>query len=303
MDLGGRRKGSSTPKTGSIWESRMRLDEFKGGIKVFNATAHQNSEQNVSINVEDEKQSSTSTMKPKQSPIGKRKTWKSEGTQVQISKQRSELSKNLDKERKEVSVDGIRKSRSVNVGIDQSSHGNEKKDLIQLRKVKSVSTEELNCDLKKVVKSETSDGDLKKSVSSKLENVSQIETPGEEEEEEEEKEEEEELNDDEGEEEKGKEIEVEIEDKTLQIKEISVQEQRPNKIVIEEKKLIQSNEKTVQFSPIVKKKAPSTVNHAKIHPNPTKTKPRFLFSASQFQFQTMLVEFQEHIANFKVLLT
>ncbi|KAI3446757.1 hypothetical protein Pfo_003422 [Paulownia fortunei] len=374
MDLGGSRRRGSAPKAGSVWESRMKLDEVKGGIKVFIAT-NENSEENTQNICSSTSSTSTvnktevqmdkklNDVRPKQSPVGvsgKRKTWKSEsseGSPVQIARQRSELSKNLDEQCKELSVsaDGIKKSpvpikktRSVSsqkgTTADQSSDGNEK-NAIQSRKVKSDSTEvtndgksEGNSELRKV-KSEPSknldescDGNLKNSNSLQLvkaktvvqrkviyeniknsddkkvvdesnkdlegsigridkspvgvkksrsdedckefgvceekaitSNVGQIKTApsdddfvdGDEEEQEEEEEDK----------------EIEVEKKSLDIKEITVQEQKTKKIVIEEKKVRQSNERPVPISPIVKKQPPPAVNHARFHPSPTKTKP------------------------------
>lgn len=67
------------------------------------------------------------------------------------------------------------------------------------------------------------------------------------------------------------EIDEENEKKSLDIKEITVKEPNPKKVVIEEKKFVHRNERSV---PVVKKQAPPAVNHArKIHTSPTKTKP------------------------------
>ncbi|KAA8535342.1 hypothetical protein F0562_030345 [Nyssa sinensis] len=130
MELG-RRKGTTRNGVvaGSVWESRMKIDEVKGGIKVFNG--EENSEENGDTNtgMEVEKK-----LKPKQSIVGvsgKRKTWKSEGFErnpIQIAKQRSELNKNLDERSKELSVsaDGVKKSP------------------IQTRKIRSEVGKELN---------------------------------------------------------------------------------------------------------------------------------------------------------------
>uniref|UniRef100_A0A5B6ZJL3 Reticulon-like protein n=1 Tax=Davidia involucrata TaxID=16924 RepID=A0A5B6ZJL3_DAVIN len=95
----------------------MKIDEVKGGVKVFNG--EENSEENgdiTSTGLQVDRRS-----RPKQSTVGvsgKRKTWKSQSlegcdrTPIQIAKQRSELSKNLDERSKELSVsaDGIKKS-------------------------------------------------------------------------------------------------------------------------------------------------------------------------------------------------
>ncbi|KAF7838153.1 reticulon-like protein B21 [Senna tora] len=67
-------RGGSTTSTvvvaGSVWESRMKSDEFKGGIKVFNGNGNGNGEDN----------SEEGGGRLKRSPVsvGKRKTWKSD---------------------------------------------------------------------------------------------------------------------------------------------------------------------------------------------------------------------------------
>uniref|UniRef100_A0A5B6ZHE7 Reticulon-like protein n=1 Tax=Davidia involucrata TaxID=16924 RepID=A0A5B6ZHE7_DAVIN len=114
MELG-RRKSTTRNGVvaGSVWESRMKIDEVKGGIKVFNG--EENSEENGDTNSGPEVDKK---LRAKQSIVGvsgKRKTWKSEGFErnpIQIAKQRSELNKNLDDRSKELSVsaDGIKKS-------------------------------------------------------------------------------------------------------------------------------------------------------------------------------------------------
>nr|KYP38209.1 Reticulon-like protein B21 [Cajanus cajan] len=66
MEVGKRRVGvRGSVVAGSVWESRMKSDEVRGGIKVFNA--EESPEENAAARV-------------KRSPIGcgKRKTWKSE---------------------------------------------------------------------------------------------------------------------------------------------------------------------------------------------------------------------------------
>ncbi|KAG5020148.1 hypothetical protein JHK87_016003 [Glycine soja] len=70
MEVGEKRVGvrGSVVAAGSVWESRMKSDEVRGGIKVFNA--EENPEEN-------------SGAKLKRNPIGcgKRKTWKSESSE------------------------------------------------------------------------------------------------------------------------------------------------------------------------------------------------------------------------------
>ncbi|KAK2973124.1 hypothetical protein RJ640_012603, partial [Escallonia rubra] len=174
MDIGRRRENGGVV-AGSVWESRMKIDEVKGGIQVFNGLQENPQEGN-----EDKvpaPSSSTSNglqvykrASPKQGLVGvsgKRKTWKSENSEspVQICKQRSDISKNLDEQSRELSVsaDEIKKSpvqkKKVGVSVDviekspvktlrsrsifqkgssDSSPGMEKNS-IQLRKVKSES--------------------------------------------------------------------------------------------------------------------------------------------------------------------
>lgn len=55
---------------GSVWETRMKNDQIMGGFKVFNAADNKNPEE-------------PKQRTPKQSPIGKRKTWKSDNS-IQI---------------------------------------------------------------------------------------------------------------------------------------------------------------------------------------------------------------------------
>lgn len=74
MDLSYRRLGvkSSVVAAGSVWETRMKSDEFKGGIKVFNGEDEDEEEEN--INGDGDKR-----LKKGQSVGGsKRKTWKNE---------------------------------------------------------------------------------------------------------------------------------------------------------------------------------------------------------------------------------
>ncbi|KAA8522877.1 hypothetical protein F0562_009300 [Nyssa sinensis] len=115
----GRRSGTTRSGViaGSVWESRMKTDEVKGGIKVF--TGEENSEENgdtTSTGLQVDRRSRT-----KESSVGvsgKRKTWKSQSVEgfdrspTQIVKQRSDFSKNLAERSKELSVsaDGIKKS-------------------------------------------------------------------------------------------------------------------------------------------------------------------------------------------------
>ncbi|CAA3013451.1 reticulon B21 [Olea europaea subsp. europaea] len=190
-----RRRGSA-PKAGSVWESRMKSDQVKGGIKVFDATQENSDENKISssssANNTEVQDDVKVIVKPKRSPVGvsgKRKTWKSEsleGSPLQIARQRSELGKNLDEQCKElsVSVDGngngngngngikkspaqFKKTRSAVLSqkgtVEQTGDAIEKSSS-QLRKVKSDSNETLTeskidgkSELNEV-KSESSDG-------------------------------------------------------------------------------------------------------------------------------------------------
>lgn len=349
MDVGStsRRRGSA-PKAGSVWESRMKSDQVKGGIKVFDTTQENSDENKISsassVNNTEVQDDIKVNMKPKRSPVGasgKRKTWKSEsseGSPLRIAKQRSELGKNLDEQCKElsVSVDGngngikkspaqIKKTRSVvstQKGTVEQSGDAIENNSSQLRKVKSDSNATLteskiegNSELGKV-KSESSDGNENENVKNSLQlqlvkakteapkkldlegssegteknptginqsgsdqdckelivceekaitsNLTNVKTPSDDDCIEGEGEEEEEEWDEED-------TDKENEKKSLDIKEITVQESNPKKIVIEEKKFVHGNERSVA---IVKKQAPPAVNHTrKIHTSPTKTKP------------------------------
>ncbi|KAG8367581.1 hypothetical protein BUALT_Bualt16G0086900 [Buddleja alternifolia] len=316
MDLSGssRRRGSA-PKAGSVWESRMKLDEVKGGIKVLIATHDTNPPEQTNTTNNNTTPSTTTTttsvnnspdfqmdkkVNPKQSPVGKRKTWKSEsceGSPVQIARHRSKSNESPKESSQEPSVVSIKKTSSVKRIGYQSSDGNGRNG-VRLRKVKSDSTEEIskknkdnivedvkNCEIKsrsdeeceeKVISSNVAE--IKKIPSSSVDNNGDF-VDGEKDEDDDKKipssdddhcvdgeeDEDENENDDK---------EIEVVKKSVDIKEISsVQERIPKKIVIEEKKLIHSNEKQIPVSSIVKKQAnPSTVNHAKIHPIPAKNK-------------------------------
>ncbi|KAL0316462.1 UNVERIFIED_CONTAM: Reticulon-like protein B21 [Sesamum radiatum] len=307
VDLGGSRRRGSAPKAGSVWESRMKLDEVKGGVKVFIATHENPQEEDAVENMAEVEKKESSSVRPKQSPIGigvsgKRKTWKSEGSEgspVQIARQRSEVSKSMDEQCKELSVSGdgikrsplpIKKTRSVSTA--QISDG--------VRKVKSDSTEvknEGNSELRKmkseavqsvkpktVVDSvdekvvddepnraqESSTGRVDKSPVDVHKSRSELECDCEE------KKaitstclDDDFVDVDGGEEEEDKEIEVE--NKSLDIKAITLQIQKPKRILVEKKLLKNSEKRSVPFSPVVKKQTPPAVNHVRFHPTPTKT--------------------------------
>lgn len=113
MDVSRRRAGVKTSVVaGSVWESRMKLDEVKGGIKVFNG--EENVEESRSSNEDTAKkivkrgggQTGTSTGV---AVSGKRKTWKSESFEGPIQIAKGKTSEVQCKELS-VSVDGIRRS-------------------------------------------------------------------------------------------------------------------------------------------------------------------------------------------------
>ncbi|KAB2049835.1 hypothetical protein ES319_A13G204900v1 [Gossypium barbadense] len=75
MDLSYRRLGvkSSVVAAGSVWETRMKSDEFRGGIKVFNGEDEDEEEENINGDDGDKR------LKKGQTVGGsKRKTWKNE---------------------------------------------------------------------------------------------------------------------------------------------------------------------------------------------------------------------------------
>uniref|UniRef100_A0A6N2MQS0 Reticulon-like protein n=1 Tax=Salix viminalis TaxID=40686 RepID=A0A6N2MQS0_SALVM len=111
MDGSRKRAGVKTSVVaGSVWESRMKLDEVKGGIRVFNG--EDNVEESRSSNGDSAKkvvkrgQTGTSTGV---AVSGKRKTWKSESFEGPILIAKEKTSEVQCKELS-VSVDGIKKS-------------------------------------------------------------------------------------------------------------------------------------------------------------------------------------------------
>ena len=145
MEVNKRRAGGRGSVTaGSVWESRMKNDEVRGGIKVFNAEESPEEGGGGGGN---------GGARLKRSPIGvdasagKRKTWKSgssEGlnkTPIQVSKGKIEEQKNSveqckDKEVSISSSDGIKKSpiqtRKVSASADKLE-----RSPIQSRKLRS----------------------------------------------------------------------------------------------------------------------------------------------------------------------
>ncbi|KAF2310462.1 hypothetical protein GH714_011362 [Hevea brasiliensis] len=112
MDVSRRRAGVKTSVVaGSVWESRMKLDEVKGGIKVFNGDGNHDETADTSRKFLKRGQSGTSV-----AATAKRKTWKSESFDgpIQIAKGKTEPLpiKNCEEQCREliVSADGIKKS-------------------------------------------------------------------------------------------------------------------------------------------------------------------------------------------------
>lgn len=119
--MGSRRDGvRSGVVAGSVWESRMKIDEVKGGIKVFNGDQENSEDQsNTSNGVAGTRtRSKRGQAGGALTAAGKRKTWKSDNSEgseknpIQISKAKTESLKNSGQQCKELSVsfDGIKKS-------------------------------------------------------------------------------------------------------------------------------------------------------------------------------------------------
>ncbi|KAB1211888.1 Reticulon-like protein B21 [Morella rubra] len=121
MDVGRRR----SVVAGSVWESRMKHDEVRGGIKVFNGEEESPEAEGsgaASVNGGGGGVTSTRLKRGQTSTLvatsGKRKTWKSESfdglekSPFQISKRKPEPQKNSEEQCKEltVSAEGIKKS-------------------------------------------------------------------------------------------------------------------------------------------------------------------------------------------------
>ncbi|XP_051114341.1 reticulon-like protein B21 [Andrographis paniculata] len=147
-DGGSRRRGTTGPKAGSVWESRMKLDQVKGGIKIkaFDAihdgiiahstprksSATASPEPQIDKGVID---SDSDNARPKQGAIGlsgKRKTWKSENPEgspspiIQIARQRSESGQQV----KEVAVCGDDEMNDSETMKSEPSDGNSLDQLV-----------------------------------------------------------------------------------------------------------------------------------------------------------------------------
>ncbi|XP_049386173.1 reticulon-like protein B21 [Solanum stenotomum] len=130
MEGGNRRRSKSSRNngvvaTGSVWENRMKLDEVKGGFKVFSdssieETPDENDDKDcVFISGSNTQVDEKLDMGPKRENLdvgvvsGKRKTWKTtesfEGNPIQIASKKTDLSKNLDEKSRDLSVsaDGV----------------------------------------------------------------------------------------------------------------------------------------------------------------------------------------------------
>ncbi|XP_022728633.1 reticulon-like protein B21 [Durio zibethinus] len=154
MDLSNRRAGAnSSVVAGSVWETRMKSDEVKGGIKVFNGEENSNAEENSDGG------NKKLSLKKGQTIGGvavnsKRKTWKGESIEgfeknpIQIASGKTE------EQCKELSanVDGIKKSpiriakgrfmehcKDLSLSVDGI-----KKAPIQVKKGRSEGTKELS---------------------------------------------------------------------------------------------------------------------------------------------------------------
>lgn len=128
----------SAVAAGSVWESRMKSDEVKGGIKVFNGDDHEESSTTTNNNMNLEENGDKRIIKRGQgvgnmvAASGKRKTWKSESFDGPII-QNGKGKKNLDEHSKELSV-------SVDGGIKKGSILNKKgseRSPIQTRRTRS----------------------------------------------------------------------------------------------------------------------------------------------------------------------
>jgi hypothetical protein len=111
MDVGRRRAGVKTSVVaGSVWENRMKLDEVKGGIKVFNGeeNVEESRSSNGDVGKKMVKRGQTGTS-ASVAMSGKRKTWKSESLDGPIQIAKGKNTEQLCKELS-VSVDGIKKN-------------------------------------------------------------------------------------------------------------------------------------------------------------------------------------------------
>lgn len=146
----GRRRATGSRNTvvsGSVWESRMKSDEVKGGIKVFNG--EEKSEEAGIGGIQVYRRLNKAQTAAGGAVGGKRKTWKSENSEgfeknpVQIAKERSdeqckELSVSTDSGIKRSPIQA-RKTRSEGVKELSVSVNGIERSPIQLRKTRSES--------------------------------------------------------------------------------------------------------------------------------------------------------------------
>ncbi|XP_055822894.1 reticulon-like protein B21 [Solanum dulcamara] len=146
MEVASRRKGKISRNgvvvAGSIWENRMRFDEFKGGINVYSEKEEtpkvENDEKTNQVEEDKKMEMGSKTNLGVGSFVmsGKRKTCKSksnfEGTPIQLSTKRSELCK-------ELSVSAMKNSPIQS----KKKEGNEK--MSELRKVKNRKAKSEKC--------------------------------------------------------------------------------------------------------------------------------------------------------------
>ncbi|KAJ3693327.1 hypothetical protein LUZ60_008807 [Juncus effusus] len=104
----------------SIWESRIKMDEVKGGVKVFNGGESKEDEEGVKVLRKLRRNQSESVAEGK-----KRKSWKSTETtmnSIQLRKSRSEISNSsksrVEKEKKEVGLVGNGEEMEVEKKMD-----------------------------------------------------------------------------------------------------------------------------------------------------------------------------------------
>ncbi|XP_042057892.1 reticulon-like protein B21 isoform X2 [Salvia splendens] len=268
MDLGGggrRRRRGSAPKAGSVWESRMKIDQVKGGIKVFN----ENSARSTQIASADDAVTEIEICRdaiPKQSPngvSGKRKTWKSEsndGSPVKIAGLRSESSGNSDEQINELS-EAVKKSP---VSIRKSSLRKAKSDSVEVKPRASVDGDD---DRERKPRSDEDCEEIKAAITPQIDGG------------------------DEPDFDEDKEIEVE------NVEKIVVGDHKHKKIVIEEKKSVLRNKKSVpNSSSIAKKQPPPDANHAPFDPTPAKintNSENFPRSSSKLQSFVHLVMWRD----------
>ncbi|XP_042004405.1 reticulon-like protein B21 isoform X1 [Salvia splendens] len=250
MELGGggRRRRGGAPKEGSVWESRMKLDKVKGGIKVFKA-ADQNSEQTTHTQNDVTETNSEIEIcrdaKPKQSPNGKRKTWKSEssdGSPVKIAVLRSELCRNFDEQ-----ISESAKKSPVSIRNPSVRKANARASVGE-------KTEKSDGDDERERKSR-SDEDCEEKQAAITSSVPQINGGDESD-----------LNEDK---------EIEAENKSVDVEEIGVGDHKHKRNVIVEKKSVQRYPKPVPVSSsIARNQPPPAANHARFNSIPTKINNR-----------------------------